>query len=132
MFSYPDARDLMSRSLPAKMKVFAPDGETTEYVGWVGIYQDNKEDPKLAELFFLSEEGSIKILNKKVIVQNLETGKVIYHPRYMLETISGKPFLTPREVLWLRNNPEWPDVLELVDNPVDNGEDNDGLYVQRT
>lgn len=112
---------------PAEMKVFAPNGETNRAVCWLGIRRST-EGPKTIQLFLLHEDMSIKVLNKKVIVQNLETGNIVYNPRCMPEFFGEQRFLTPREVFWLRDNPHWPNVLELYDNPVDNGEGNDGLY----
>jgi hypothetical protein len=120
-------------SPPARMKVFAPNGETKETICWLGI-RHHARYPELTELFLLFGNGDTEVLNKKVVVQNLETGKVVYDPRLASKHFEDKTFLTGSEVNWLRRNPAWPNLLELDDNPVDpvdpvdNGGEPDDLY----
>lgn len=113
---------------PYKIKIFAPNGETRELVGWLGI-RTSPSVPIKMELFLLHEEGStgrIEVINKKVVVVNKELGETIYDPRQVLRRIFNQDFLSKKEVNWLRDNPQWPDILELKANPVDNREGNDG------
>lgn len=104
---------------PAKLKVFAPNGETKEVVAYLGVRGHNKIPPYPIELCLLHDGGKVEVLSKKVVVQNLETGKVCYNPRIIIHTICAG-FLTESDMLWLRKNPCWPAMLELEDNPVEN------------
>ncbi len=114
---------------PSKVKVFAPNGDTKEAVCWLGI-RTHAQYPRLTELFIQHEGGEIEVLDKKVVVQNLETGEVIYDPRLVSRTIAGKVFMTGTESYWLQRHPHWPNILELYGNPVGEAseEDNDGLF----
>ena len=110
---------------PTKLKVYAPNGDTKELKGHVGIRAI--AGPQAGELYVLHENGSIEVLSKKVVVQNLETGEICYNPRIPLR-VGDRWFLTSVEVDWLRENPHWPAVLELWDNPVENGEGSEGIH----
>ncbi len=107
---------------PAKLKVFAPNGSIQEETGWVRVRQTTPMGP--GELSILCEDGSGLLLNRKVVILNVETGIIAYQPNLMGFTPS---FWTSREVAWLKVNPSWPGILELEDHPVENGEDNDGI-----
>lgn len=109
---------------PAKLKVFAPDGTTKEANGWLLLNQE--ELPPHLQLVHL--DGRLEVLNRKVVILNVETGLIIYSPRKVITGLPGLPqFFTSREQAWLKRNPQWPGILELEDQPVENGEDNDGI-----
>lgn len=112
---------------PAKMKVFAPNGETKELTCWTGV-RISPRSTQLTELFLLHESGFVEVLNKKVVIQNLETGEVIYNPRLMPKHFAERVFITASETQWLQANPHWPNILELCDNPVEKDEKNEGLH----
>ncbi len=102
---------------PAKLKVYAPNGDTKEIIGFLSL-RVHQAYPGIIELFLCSENGTSEILNKKVVVKNMETGMVCYDPRTCI-TVSKS------EKRWLAENPHWPAILELWDNPV--GEESEGL-----
>lgn len=110
---------------PARLKVFAPSGDTTEFTGWIAIR--DKFGRREVELFSLTDKGKDSVLSKKVVILNQETGKVIYDPRKDLSDLGGKEFMTKNELAWLERNPHWPAVLELYDAPTEEKE-TDGLY----
>lgn len=111
---------------PAKLKVYAPNGDTKEVVAYLGI-RGHQQYPQLTELFLQHEDGKIEVLSKKVVVKNLETGDVCYNPRTCPQHLGERVFITGSEKFWLEKNPHWPAILELWDNPVENGEQRDGL-----
>lgn len=111
---------------PAKVKVFAPNGETKEAVCWIGI-RSHAQHPDLTELFLQYENGATEVLNKKVVVQNLETGEVIYNPRLVPRIVAHRVYITGSEANWLQRHPHWPGILELYDNPADKETDDEGL-----
>jgi len=111
---------------PAKLKVFAPNGETKECVAYLGIRVHGQYE-QLTELFLQHDNGKIEVLNKQVVVLNQETGEVSYNPRTVPKSFGNKSFITGSERFWLEKNPHWPAILELWDNPVENGEAKDGL-----
>ncbi len=112
-----------------KFKVYAPDGETREYQGCLGIRVPNVG--KFAELFFQHADGRIEVLSKKVVVENLETNEVCYDPRRCPSHASvgneTRIIIDNSLKKWLAKNPHWPAVLELEDNPVHSGEETDGI-----
>ncbi len=110
---------------PAKFKVYAPNGDTKEIAGYIGL-RDHPDYDQLTELFLQFADGTCEVLSKKVVVKNLETGRVCYDPRHAPPTFNNKVFLSGSEKFWLKNNPSWPGVLELTDNPVQ-GDMGDGL-----
>jgi hypothetical protein len=112
---------------PAKMKVFAPNGDMKEAVCWM-VIRGHRIHQQVVELLLLHEDGTTEVLNKRVVVQNLETGEVVYNPRIMPACFGSRTFMTDAEVRWLRQNPHWPGILELYDNPVANGEETNGLH----
>jgi len=116
-----------SNNPPARIKVFAPNGDTKTFVGWVGVRETG--GPKGAlELFYTEDtpEATVTVLNKKVVVQNLDTMEVLYSPRGMPPVLpNGVPFFPKCDLKWLQKNPHWPGILELEDEPV--GEDSEGL-----
>ena len=103
---------------PAKLKVFAPNGDTKEIVAFLGI-RGHTQYNQLTELFLQHEDGTCEVLSKKVVVQNLETGEVCYNPRVCPKNLGERVFITGDETMWLQENPHWPAILELWDNPVD-------------
>ena len=108
-----------------RFKVYAPNGETREYRGCLGIRVPNAG--KIAELFFQHADGRVEVLNKKVVVENLETNEVCYDPRRCPRYVGDKIVITSSLRKWLAENPHWPAVLELEDNPVGNGEETDNI-----
>ena len=109
---------LFGQRPPAKLKVFAPNGETKEVRAYLGI-RGHTQYRQLTELFLQHENGDTEILSKKVVVQNLETGEVCYNPRVCPKHLGDRVFITGDETFWLQKNPHWPAILELWDNPVD-------------
>ena len=114
------------QSPPAKLKVYAPNGDTKEVKAYLGI-RGHQQYRQLTELFLQHEDGTIEVLSKKVVVKNLETGDVCYNPRTCPHHLGERVFITGDEKFWLEKNPHWPAILELWDNPVENGEERDGL-----
>ncbi len=112
-------------SPPAKLKIYAPNGDTKETVAYLGI-QAHQKHSQLAELVLQHEDGTVEVLNKKVVVKNLETGQVCYNPRTAPLYFSNQVFISGAEAHWLQTNPHWPAILELWDNPMD-GEVVEGL-----
>lgn len=111
---------------PYRIKIFAPNGETRELLGWLGL-RTSPSKPTTMELFLIHGGDcpvGIEVINKKVVVVNQELGQVIYDPRQVPRRIYNLEFLTEKEVEWLGRNPQWPDILELKANPVENGEEN--------
>jgi hypothetical protein len=112
------------------LKVFAPNGDTKEVTGTVDIGAA-KASPNLIDLVLELSDGTREVLNKKVVVQNVETGEVVWDPRRIPDKVWVGPnlrtLLTKKDLAWLDRHPHWPNVLELEDNPVDNGEGADGL-----
>ena len=108
---------------PAKLKVFAPNGETKEITGHRGIRGHDEHD-QLTELFLRYEDGKVEVLSKKVVVQNMDSGLVCYNPRTTPKSFNNASFITGSETFWLKKNPHWPAILELQDNPVE-GSDHD-------
>lgn len=116
---------------PAKLRVFAPSGcKPIEVTGWVGM--KTNESGRGKDLYLVEDRvsGEERKLNKTVVILNVHLNRVVYNPRCMLLVHDplGVPLLTLREVAWLDWHPEWPNILELDDRPVENGEDNEGLY----
>ncbi|KKN68049.1 hypothetical protein LCGC14_0455030 [marine sediment metagenome] len=111
---------------PVKLKVYAPNGDTKEVVGYVRI-RGLECNLHVSELLLLHDNGTVEMLNKKVVIQNLETGQVYYSPRTAPCYVGDWAFITDSERRWLNENPHWPAVLELKDNPVDNGEERIGI-----
>lgn len=107
---------------PAKLRVYAPNGDRKEVVAYLGI-RGRGDECCPAELFLAHESGAVEVLNRKVVVKNLETGMVCYDPRNAPTYFGARRFLTSTEELWLIKNPSWPAILELEDNPVENGEE---------
>jgi hypothetical protein len=118
---------LMNPNPPAKMKVFAPNGDTKKVTCWVGI-RNHLKHSQLTELFLLFGDGTTEVLNKKVVVQNLETEMVVYDPRRAPSYFGQRVFMTGPVTRWLEDHPDWPRILELDNNPVDNEEESEGLY----
>lgn len=112
---------------PTKLKVYAPNGDTKEVTAYLGI-REHQHFQQLTELFLQHEDGTIEVLSKKVVIKNLETGNVCYNPRTCPHYLNKRPFITESEKSWLQENSHWPAVLELWDNPVENGEERDGLH----
>lgn len=113
---------------PGKLKVFAPNGDTKVFQGWIGVRRSPRS-PQLAELFRVEDKlgAEAEVMNKKVVIQNLETGEVIYDPRRAPAVIPGLGHLiTGSEKLWLEDHPHWPAILELYGQPVDNDEEDGG------
>lgn len=112
---------------PAKLKVYAPNGDTKEVVAYLNL-RAHQEHCHLVELFLQYEDGTIEVLSKKVVVKNMETGEVCYNPRAAPKMIGNHVLISYPIGLWLHKNPHWPAILELWDNPVENGEkETDGL-----
>lgn len=119
---------LLGGNPPAKIRVFAFNGDTTESVCWLGIRRSIRH-PQLTELFLLHQDARVEVLSKRVVAQNLETGEVIYNPREAPRFYQGQVFITASDAQWLEKNPHWPGILELDDNPVgETKEDEDGLH----
>lgn len=113
---------------PARLKVFAPNGDTRVFLGWIGI-RECPASLQLAELFLMEDkqDAKMEVMNKKVVVQNLETGEVIYDPRRAPTVLpGGRHLITGSEKFWLQRNPHWPGILELYDNPVKEDDENGG------
>lgn len=106
------------QSQQTKFKIYAPNGDTKEVVAFLGI-RAPEDHPELAELFLMYKDGTVEVLNKKVVVKNLETKRVCYNPRTAPELIGGRVFIGIYESRWLQENPHWPAILELWDHPVD-------------
>jgi len=110
---------------PNKLKVYAPNGDTKEILGHLGV-RGHQEHKQLTELFLQHADGKIEVLNKKGVVLNMETGIVCYNPRVCPTHHGEYSFITGSEKTWLKANPHWPAILELWDHPVDNAQD--GLH----
>lgn len=111
---------------PAKLKVFAPNGTIQELEGWLLLeYLPGSE--AAANLHLVNLDGDSEVLNRRVVIVNMETGIMVYNPRKVGLT-PGRSFFTTQEQAWLKRNPQWPGILELEDQPVENGEDNEGIY----
>jgi len=110
---------------PAKLRVFAPDGTTQETEGWL-LLEALREGKTSTALHLVHLDGDTEVLNRKVVIVNTETGLTVYNPR-RVAIASDRPFFTPQETAWLQRNPQWPGILELEDQPVENGEDNEGI-----
>lgn len=110
---------------PSRLKVYAPNGDTKELTASLFIQENGNQD-QLIELLLLHEDGTREVLNKKVVVKNLETGCVCYNPRTCPPYFGRKDFFTGNEKFWLRKNLHWPAILELWDNLVEQG-DAEGL-----
>lgn len=106
---------------PQKLKVYAPNGDTKEARAYLCIREHPKYN-QLTELFLQHENGKCEVLSKKVVILNVETGQVCYNPRTCPLHFGQRVFLTGTEKFWLKENPHWPAVLELWDNPVHEGE----------
>lgn len=116
-----------SQPPPAKLKVYAPNGDTKEIVAYLSI-RSHQQHNLPTELFLLYADGTTEVLSKKVVVKNLETGDICYDPRAVPDYPGNRAFITGSEKLWLDENPHWPKVLELQDNPVVNeGTESEGL-----
>lgn len=111
---------------PAKMKIFAPNGDTVEFTGWIGL-RDHPQLRRTTQLFYRLEGGEIKPLTLKVVVLNQDTGLVVYDPRRAPRMWGTLPFIPQSIRTWLKKNPEWPDILELYDNLTEEEESNDGI-----
>lgn len=116
--------NLPKPSPPLPFRLYAPNGDTMEAKGWLGL--KNESDKKEIELVLVKPDNSFVVLNKKVIVVNKITEAVVYNPRLAMTTINGREFIPRRVLRWLQENPQWPAILELEDNPVE-GDTNDGL-----
>ncbi len=106
------------RPPPAKLKVYAPSGDTKVVTAYLGL-RTHVQNSQLIELYLQYEDGTAEVLNKMVVVQNLETGEVCHDPRTAHLNIAGRVFISESEVSWLQKNPHWPAILELRDHPVD-------------
>ena len=125
----PDLPDSL-RNPPGELKVFAPNGDTKVFRGWIGV-RKSPRSLQLAELFIMEDkaERRVEVINKKAVVQNLGTGEVIYDPRRAPDVVPGLGHLiTGSEKLWLKDHPHWPAILELYGDPVEDegGEENGG------
>ncbi len=101
---------------PARIKIFAPNGATLTFVGWLGVKEAPGISPPI-QVFYREDVPNVKDkpLNRKVVVQNLETGEVIYDPRQPYT----RRMMTKGDLKWLERNPHWPAILELYDMPVE-------------
>jgi hypothetical protein len=108
--------DVFQRIPPAKLKLFAPNGDTREVFGFVGVRTSPKSS-QLMELFLQEDDGKVTVLSKKVVVVNQETGIVAYNPRQAPNCMGPIVFFGYSEREWLKQNPHWPGILELYDNP---------------
>ncbi len=108
------------RFVPAKLKVYAPNGDTKEVKAALCI-RHHPQRSQLTELFLFHENKRIEVLSKKVVVKNLDTNEVCYHPRGAPTYYEGQVFLTGSIKSWLKRNPHWPAILELQDNPIETG-----------
>lgn len=108
---------------PAKLKVFAPNGDTKEVTAWVG-FRNHPMQRERVELFLKHEDGTMEPLSKKVVILNTETGEVIYDPRLAAQAMAFSPFglIDKSDCKWLKENPHWPGILELYDMPVSDGD----------
>jgi len=108
------------------LRVFAPNGETTTVKGCAGVL--SREGSAAIEVFIKTGGRDPRILriNRKAVIQDLKTGEVLYNPRVLLGSYIVRG-LTKADVRWLRDNPHWPALLELDDDPVESGEGG-GLY----
>ncbi len=111
---------IVQRFVPARLKVYAPNGDTREAKAALCI-RSNPRYSQLTELFLYYEDKKVEVLNKKVVVKNLDTGEVCYDPRSAPTHFEGRTFLTGSVMAWLKRNPHWPAILELWDNPVETG-----------
>jgi hypothetical protein len=96
---------------PASLKVFAPDGTSKEFKGWIGT-RPSGNNPFRPELYLMKTDHTTEVVNKKVVVYNTDANEVIYDPRMA----PSQP--TPIRK-WLEEHPEWPAILELYDQPVE-------------
>ncbi len=114
---------------PTLYQIFAPDGDSMVVMGHLVSSLMGPNQPH--GLIFRNAATREDIpLNKKVVAIELNQTNgeflgVAYDPR-----VAGKnncDWFTDHEKKWLKEHPEWPDILELIPNPVD-VEDNDGLW----
>lgn len=108
-----------AKSKPAQLlKVFAPNGETDKFFGWVGIGPEIKSGGAKVRkclLFAMWESGEIFPLNYKVVVWNEKEGEMAYSPRRIPKLPEDAIFEDDALREWLKRNPQWPDILELED-----------------
>jgi hypothetical protein len=114
---------------PVSLKVYAPNGDTREVRGWIGIRVNSRNTKKL-ELVLVLPDESTEVLNKKVVIVDTATDNVLYTPRLAPTEMNGGEFMPRGIVRWLQENPQWPAILELEDQPVE-GDGNDGLLEGR-
>jgi len=110
----------------ASLKIFAPNGDVREVVGWIGVRMEPSKAPELTCLY--ADQSTQVPLNPRVVVLNTTTGRVIYAP-FGHGGLAAGGLLSQRDEAWLRKNPHWPKILELdefMDNDVEE-DDGDGI-----
>lgn len=116
---------------PVPLRVFAPNGDRRDFLGWLCVAWDTSNQDGLCLFVVLDQRGNKTVkLSRKVVVQNIQIGVVIYDPR----KVELDDYFTDQDWEWLEDNPEWPDILEVYDKPVVGSEakprevDEDGIY----
>jgi len=101
---------------PVRLKVYAPNGEVSEVVGWLQLYYKAPPDEKCRMAITHLDEQTV-ILNGLVVVKDEEKDLVVYDPRRPPDlppfAKKGMSLLTERERAWLDTHPHWPRELEL-------------------
>lgn len=116
---------------PAPLKVFAPNGDTGEFLGWLCVAAEYSSFGEKHLFVILDAQGNKTVkLSRRVVVQNMQLGLVIYDPR----KVELEGYFTEEDYKWLDDNPTWPNILEVYDRPVLGSDDKpkevdrDGLY----
>ncbi len=105
---------------PVRLKVYAENGTTHEYIGWLCI-RPIRDGSSLIGLFAVEDKLGMpnQQMDSLIVVINQETGVVRYNPRTTgREHLLGKSLIRFEEQKWLSHNLHWPAILELEDHPV--------------
>jgi hypothetical protein len=122
-----DPEESTPRTSPSDMKLFAPNGDTHECFGSIGFIPSLSRAPCMDLLLVGANGLPLRKLNRRVVIIDRTDGAILYDPR--LSHLLGFPVLDREDTTWLRENPAWPNVLELHDQPVLPLEKRDGLYL---
>lgn len=113
--------------VPVEIRIFAPNGDQHECLGSIG-FRPSLRRPHFMDLLLVGANGlPLRMLNRQVVVVDKNDGTVLYDPT--LSHLLGFPILDRHDVAWMKENPHWPKVLELHDNPVLPPEKQDGLFL---